>query len=99
MLTKCRRRRRRLRACQADIPAVQALRPHFDMVFVDIAGVVALESLLPLLGSLDDGLRPELMVVKSKALAKLQGQLVRGCGGLRRRLCPVVVGVAEDGRG
>lgn len=54
-----------------DVEAVQQLRPRFDKVFVDIAGVISLEALLPILAQLDDALRPGLVVVKSKALAKV----------------------------
>lgn len=56
-----------------DLEAVAALRPRFDTVFVDIAGVISLEALLPLLAQLDDALQPALVVVKSKALAKVRG--------------------------
>ena len=55
-----------------DLAAVQQLRPHFDKVFVDIAGVISLEALLPMLAQLDDALQPGLVVVKSKALAKVK---------------------------
>lgn len=54
-----------------DLEAVQQLRPSFDKVFVDIAGVISLEALLPMLARLDDALQPGLVVVKSKALAKV----------------------------
>ena len=54
-----------------DLVAIQQLRPSFDKVFVDIAGVISLEALLPMLAQLDDALRPGLVVVKSKALAKV----------------------------
>jgi SAM-dependent methyltransferase len=55
-----------------DLEAVKSLRPRFDKVFVDIAGVISLEALLPLLAQLDDALQPGLVVVKSKALAKVR---------------------------
>ena len=73
----------------ADIDAVRALRPDgITKLFVDIAGVISLEVLLPLLSRLDDALQPALLVVKSKALARLQAQLQRGA---------VLLGPAPEG--
>eukprot|EP01048_Picozoa_sp_COSAG05_P032192 COSAG05_NODE_12188_length_479_cov_0.902632_1_plen_159_part_11 len=51
----------------SNTPELRRLRKHFSVVFVDIAGLIALESLLPMLDALDDALRPRLLVVKSRA--------------------------------
>ena len=50
----------------------------FDVVYVDVSGAASLAMLLPLLGAVDEAIRPRMMVVKSLNLAKLQRSLLAG---------------------